>query len=363
MRLAEYSVPKMSSAVADEDGTGGPFFCSLAEGVSAFARRHQAAKMLVVSDRSTYKAVAALPKNPRYVFLVLDAEDCLPLFSMPDGVSCVLAAGRASLLRAARYFAEVRGVPCAVFPVSGALDGAYEGEAELLCGGVRTRSALSESEVFCDCTLLNAAEGYARLLLGRLALFEARVLRAFRFSAGNPRAEESVFPIVEKIPVNSEGKEIALRNAKLREAEREGAYAGEGIFLARKLKSAGEPNPEWNAFWQLSALYFCFFAYGRPRRYLLPDYSARADAAGIEYRRQTVPTEAEFASRALALEAMRGAFTAEITALRGRRDERTRAFLALGGTRDKADVSALKSLPEFSFGLSSLVRDFGLMEW
>ena len=49
MRLAEYSVPKMNSAQAEEDGKGEPFFFTLAEGVSAFARRHLAAKILIVS--------------------------------------------------------------------------------------------------------------------------------------------------------------------------------------------------------------------------------------------------------------------------------------------------------------------------
>lgn len=363
MRLAEYSVPKMNSAQAEEDGKGEPFFCTLAEGVSAFARRHLAAKMLIVSDKSTYRTVAALPKNPRFVFLVIDAEDCLPLFSMPDGVSCVLAAGKPATLRAARYFAEVRGIPCAAFPVSGALDGAYDPQAALLCGGVRAKGALAECEVFCDPALYCAPEGYARLFLGRLALFEARVLRAFGFSAGNAAAEERAFPFLANPPLSADVRQIATRNAEVRKAEREGAHTGEGALLAERLRHAGEPNPEWNAFWQLSALYFCFFAYGKPRRYVLPDYSARADAAGAEYRRQSVPTEAEFASRALALETVRGAFTAEITAMRGRRDERLRSYLALGGTREKADVSALRSLPELSFGLSSIVRDFGLMDW
>ena len=124
MQLAEYSVPKIKPVQGEEDGReGGLFFCSLFEGVSGLARRYPAAKLLVVSDKESYQAVSALPKNPRFVFLVLDAEDCLPLFSMPDSVSCAIAVGGEKTLWAVRYFAEMRGIPSAVFPLSGSLSG------------------------------------------------------------------------------------------------------------------------------------------------------------------------------------------------------------------------------------------------
>ncbi|MDE7158880.1 MAG: hypothetical protein K2N74_04820, partial [Clostridiales bacterium] len=287
-----------------------------------------------------------------------------PLFSMPDCVSCVVAAGRKKTLFAARYFAEVRGVPCAVFPSDGALFGAYEPQTELLCGGITTTSALRTSEIYCDAAIIKKCAGaYAALLLSRLALLEARVLRSFRISCGNAQAEERMFSLFSQLPAEPNEEDVVRWNAEMRRAEREGAYIGEGTVLADLLRAEGVSAPEWCAYTQLSALYFIFFTRGKPRKYFIPNYAARSVVAGTEYPAQNIPTEAEFASRSVALEAMRAQFAAETASIVKRKTAYNRTFLALGGCPQSAGLSTLKKLPEVTSGLTAIIRDFGLMDW
>lgn len=364
MQLAEYSVPKINFATScdNRETEGGLFFCAFREGVREFSLRFPAAKMLIVSDTSALEAVATVPKNERTVFLVLNEEDCLPLFSMPDGVSSVVAVGRGKTLFAARYFAEVREVPCAVFPTDGTCRGAFETQARLSCGGVLTVAPLAPCEPFCDVSLIhNAGAAYASLLLSRLALIEARALRAFRIPCGNDRAEERAYALLCKLPKEPNAEEVVRWNAELRRTESVGAHCGEGAMLAELLKSEGVAEPEWCAFSQLSALYYTFFMRGKPRRYHVPNYAARSVSAETEYLAQRIPTEAEFATRSVALEATRARFATETAALIKR--SYRRAFLALGGRPQKATLSALKKLPEHVHGLCAVIRDFGLMDW
>ena len=63
-------------------------------------------------------------------------------------------------------------------------------------------------------------------------------------------------------------EEIVRRNARLRMLEEDGVPQGEGMRLE------GSAYTRWQA---LCALYLAFFAKGRPRRYAVPDYAARAE--------------------------------------------------------------------------------------
>lgn len=296
-------------------------------------------------------AFAGAALSPRAVSLIYDG-DALPLFAMPDGVSHIAAAGGEELLFAARYFAEVRGIPVTLFPESSTLAGCFEGRGELALGGERTVVPLAEGKVVCDSKRLSPtlAEGYARLLLSRLSALEARALTAFGLCV---RGETVSFDGTE------EG--IVTANAARRIREREGIYAGEGVVLAGLL---GGEAPSWNAYLLLTALYAAFFEKGKPRKYFTPDYRARAARAGANYP-VGLPTAEEYVLRALALEGCRGEFAREFGALCAEREQIHREISRFGDLPENGgDLSRLQLLPERApNGLSAIIRDFGLMEW
>ena len=332
MGLAAISLPKKN---LEEE----IIFSSTEEGVRQ-ALECSAGKVLLLSDDGSFSSFATFP---RALSLIFDG-DVLPLFSMPDGISRVLASGGEETLVAARYFAEVRGIPCRVFPSNAALFGVFERRGEVFLGDDRALSPLAECDAVCDMSRLEAslADAYARLLLARLALFEAKALTAF----GIPReAEETALPETKE--------EIVLGNARLRRAESRGAYAGEGAALARLLQD--EELPCRTAYHLLTSLYAAFFEYGKPRRYFTPDYRVRAAEAG------TVPC---VPTRDLALERMRAHFAKEIGRELKNRDRDCAMFRTpLRGDFERR-MKILKQLPEYAKnGLSAIIRDFGLMEW
>ena len=331
MRL-DSSVPKIKPADGGAYGGGGLSFCSVEEGASRFLRG-RAGKVLALAEDSAFSAMLPAVRLPRAVSVLWEG-DALPLFAMPE-VSGVLAAGGKEVLQAARFFAAVRGVSCALFPAGAALDGAFSPRGEVSVNANRIRVPLSPAEVFCDCAFLRGSlsEGYARLMLSRLALFEARAVGLLcRRPFGGAGYEEafSLSGMTGELPP----EEIVRRNARLRVLEDGGVPRGEGIVLG---------IPAYESWRLLLGLYLAFFAKGKPRRYAVPDYAARA----------------------LRLERVRGELLAELRALAARKNAYERALRTYGvlpaaGT----DVHKLKTLPERAEGgLSSVIRDFGLMDF
>ena len=360
MRLADCSVPKMTPEIGTRDGMAdGLIFCPAEEGVHAFLRAHAAGKALFVSDGGSYPVFAGV-SAPRAVFAVLDGSDALPLFLMPDDVRCVLASGGEATLVAARVFAAVRGVPCALFPTDAALDGALCKLAEANVGGERMTAELPLSHIFCDFTRMKGsfAQAYCRLLLARLALVEERAVSVLR-QRERCACYETVYGALMRIDPSPQ--EIVGLNARVRRAEDEGFPAGEGVTLAQLTDGA---MPAWQAFRALSALYSAFFRKGRARRYVIPDYAARCAIAGEEYGGQDIPTAAEYAQRALTLEKFRAEFVREIAAVVREREAYLRNLRALSGSYfEETGNCPLKILPEKApHGLVAVIRDFGLME-
>lgn len=313
-----------------------------------------AGKALLLSDGGL--ALSAFT-SPRAIGAVFEG-DALPLFSMPDGVSRVLAAGDRETLFAARYFAEVRHIPCILFPSDAALDGVFETRGEILLGGERIVAPLRAGKFICDEARMrpSCANAYARILLGRLAKIETEALNEIRHAGlfSVPAAE-----------LPSTFEELAEGNMALRQAEAAGAYAGEGIVLSKLLE--GETAPCWSAYLLLSALYAAFFGKGKPRRYFTPDYRARAKRAGVIYAPQNIPSAEEYVLRAMELERVRARFAAETLCAVDEREELYRKVSAwtqkrLSARGGRTDLLAL--LPEHApQGLSAVIRDFGLMEW
>lgn len=363
MRLAEVTLPKINPEENGSENLGGLFFCPLGEAVERTLPCF-AGKTLFVSDARSIGGFAPYACSPRAISVVFEA-DALPLFSMPDGVGAVFAVGSAETLKAARFFAKVRRVPCVLFPTEGDLRGVTEESGEILLCGQKTRVSLAEGEVYIDLSLTapSLAEAFASLLLSRLALIEEHALRVFT-CADKPAVYEKAFALSE--PAREfDGEELVRRNYGLRHLEREGAPVGEGQTLARLHKAAGESYPYWRAFCALSALYSAFFECGKPRRYFVPDYSERAESARAEYWSVSVPSAEEYSFRANMLERMRESFCAELKALLGRKEQFVQTFCSLAHTEPpRVELERLRYLPEYCpAGLSAYIRDFGLMEF
>lgn len=341
MQLAACAVPKKTMENDTEDG----LFCSLREKVEELMAV-TAGKVLFVSDETSFPALAFAARLPRAVSVVTEG-DALPLFAMPE-TAAVVAAGHAGVMRAARLFARVRKNRCLLFPTDPSFGGAY-GEGEVKLGSDTFCYPLAEGEVYWDETLLSDyAEGYARLLLCRLALFEQAALARFN---GGERPPEEAFGVLMDLGETSP-REILLKNAALR---RLSASEGEGRILAERVGN-------FSSFEALTKLYVAFFRCGAPQKYVVPAYEARAKAAGIPFRSVNIPTEEVYTHRALVLGGRRGEFLRELGLITQKNATYRRVYRSLGGTVKEADVKELKYLPERSNGLSAVIRDFGLME-
>ncbi len=358
MEFAE-PLPKTN---APTEGESGLVFCSTEEGVKEIFKERPAGRGLFVTDGSALKAFrSCLPS--RALCLVLDSDGCLSLFRTSDDLSYVVAAGKKSTLVSARFFAEIRKIPCTVFPVSMAFDGAYERFGNVRFSGGEERVPLKEAKVCCDGEIVcdSAGQAYMRLLLSRLALIEAKAMRLFGADHGREEAEERAYSALLTLRAETlDIRSIALKNAAIRQCERDGMNGGEGAVLVETIGREGEEQ----AFFLLSALYAAFFERGKARLNV-PDYAARARYANVSYAAQKVPTVAEFALRAARLERMRSDLYRELNAFLGGTIHYRNNFFSLAGRRvsEERNLSALRMLPELTVGLSSLIRDFGLMEW
>lgn len=317
-----------------------------------------AGKTLLIFDGNDL-AFAAAACSPKAIAVVFDG-DCLPLFSMPDGVSRVLATGEEELLFAARYFSEIRGAPCTLYPSDSALEGAFEERGAVLLNGERRTVPLSSrTKIVVDEDKIKKSlpEGFARCLIARLAALEDEALKEL----GGKERET----LEAEFPASLEAKDIVSANISQRKKELCGFPVGEGKILSRLLKERGEKYPAWRAYLQLSALYAAFFEKGKPRRYFTPDYRKRAEEAGDAFF--SVPSAEEYVLRAMALERIRAPFARVSAAISDAREEYAKIMTALAGepvSLKAGELRNLKILPERApLGLSAVIRDFGLMEW
>ena len=332
MQLISASVPKRNAPPGVANGQNELLFSTVREAAEAQFSRFAGGKLALVSDPERFALFRGFALSPRALSLILE-EDALPLFSLPEGVSCILAAGGEGVLTAARCFAEVRRIPCVLFPADASLRGVSEEEAYITLGGKGALHRLAPASVCCD----------KALLLPSLAAF----------GMGEPRPE---------VPAFEATFECVLRAAYVLPAA---LREGEGFTLAALLQRDGEKTPHWRAYVQLSALYAAFFEKGMPRRTFVPDYARRALCAGAPLCAR-VPSPEEYALRALTLERIRSGFAKEAKAMleaRERQAERISSLSAAPVSLRGGNTFRLRYLPEFApRGLSALIRDFGLLD-
>lgn len=348
MRLADRLLQKMNDG---ENGREGLHFTATDEGARQFFSRNRAGKPFVVADAENYKRLSRFALGVNALSLVYDG-DALALFSMPDGVGSVFCAGGEDVLRAARYFSSVRRVPCALFPQSGTLVGAYERSGEITLCGQQKKVTLAEGEVYFDCANgFSLSEAYAQVYLSALARFEERALADFGVIKRTERPEI-------KLCAYPDRADLVAQNARLRREENEGAPAGEGRLLADLYRKDKNKRPVYRAFTELFALYFAFFKCGIPRKYYVPDYSARAKTAGAKYGALHIPTPQEYAMRALSLEKMRSFKLRELKTIL---ESWQKSPFCIKQSASLLNLKFLKYLPEYGGGLTAIMRDFGLL--
>ncbi len=338
--MQDLSAPKKNPSMGD----GAESFCSVRDMTAAFFRR-TAGKVLFVSDEGSFPEIAPAARTPRAVSAVI-GRDALPLFAMPE-TSGVFAVGGADVMRAARLYASVRRVPCVLFPTQSELFGVF-GQESVAVKDVSFGYPLAEGEVYLDERLFSdVAEGYAGLLLCRLALFERRAL--FLFDGGE-RPSEEAFGVLMGADEPSL-RDVLLKNAALRRS----GITGEGAYLAAEVGN-------FSAFDALMRLYVAFFRCGSPRKYAVPDYGARARAAGVPFAEMSVPDEETYARRALVLSGRRADLLRELSLISQKNATYCRVYRSFGGKIRTVGAEKLKYLPEKTNGLSAVIRDFGLLE-
>ncbi len=364
MRLAQHSLPKMNP---ENDGgkehSVGFSFCPLEDGVER-AQPRFGGKTLFVSDTRSMGCFATFARNLRSISVVFES-DALPLFSMPDGVGSVFAAGGEETLKAARFFAAVRRVPCVLFPAEAHLRGVLEERGEILLCGKHSRVPLARGEIKIDLDLCKSsfAEAFASLLSARLALIEQHALQIF---CGKDKSLlfEQMFTLTE-VSHEPDAGELVFRNYAIKSLQQRGAPAGECEVLVQMHRAAGDSFPIWRSYVELSALYGAFFACGKPRKYAVPDYDSRARRANTKFCNVKVPTPEEYETRASLLEQMRPVFSAELQLLQDRKEFFENVFRKFTAQEPpKVNFALVKTLPEqVPEGLSAIIRDFGLLDF
>lgn len=351
MQLIECAVPKTTSQTGEEGYTDDRlFFSTVEKSIIEAQKKFCGGKLLFVSDGAGFIPFSTFISSPRAISFIFDG-DTLPLFSTPDGVTCVFACGSGDVLRAARYFALIRRVPCILFPRIATLDGAIYDCGWIRLGDAFAERPLGQGDVVCDMQLMKGSfhRAYATVLLARLAAFESRVLSAFSLGS----------EIKYSCEIDSSFAAVKACSHLSKDVLR-----GEGFAFARLLEEEGETCPEWTAYVQLTALYAAFFEKGKPRRYYTPNYNARAQAVGEKV--QNVPTVEEYIARAFCLERIRAKFLSEIRPFAKGFLQEEELLYSLCKERVQAGRKrkTLKYLPErYGMGLTSIIRDFGLLEW
>lgn len=368
------------------------FDCGLTEGdlddfPALLKARFPFGSYLVLTDEESALALGnALKRVPKKLMLVLKREeDILPLFSVSDGITCVIGAGSAA--GAARYFACARSLPFVAVCLSCLPAGVLDRTAEVSVNGTRAAYPVPLPKLaFFDGG--RAAENgrgifyaLAFLLASEFSLFSEEAARLLGLSEGEREKETEAllfaacaFSDVPFAAFKSADAHALFRAAlTAKYCFRSGFPEGEAFGLSLLLeKISGVPREAvlFSCTKALADLYALFFDGGFYRGGKV-DYNARFAraselAAGkeITVNNINIPTAEQLKARAAAFEKNKTILARRASDFCAKAEKIGSAFAQYVPEADGKIGEIMRFLPEFSpdsRGITTLMRDFSLL--
>ena len=383
MRLTDFSLQKL----AQSKYQGEIYFFTAEEAGEMLSRTYPYAKSLLLLSVDTadkFPLFQQLFPNSS-VIVLLPGDGVESLFSLPDDVSFVTCFGEDYVIHAARYFAHVRGVPCAVFAYNAVSQALCTSQVRVCIGGEKTEYFAKFSEfVFVDDQLLHKdsfLQAYVNTLSLRLALFElkfnALILQA-KYDEGHYQTVAGAISACAETPFSLLDRRLLFCAALVISlCAAEGFPFGELKVLSETyLKLGAGPLSAFYAMQKLSKAYQVFFKHGKYRKYYTPPYHARIrQASGLYKKReeeisatQSIPEVESLALYSQVFESVRAQFLFDAQELVRRAqwlEDNIEAYKPRFPVENKVLNAALKYLPEGnkSYGITSLMRDFGLFDF
>ena len=383
MRLTDFSLQKL----AQSKYKGEIYFSNYEEGAGVLSRKYPYVKMLLLLSINTADKFTLFQQlfPQATVCVLLPQEGVEKLFALPDDLALVLCYGEDYAVQAARYFASVRALPCAVFVRNAQAKPLCMPEVEVCIGGQKSQSIAKHPEfLFIDDALWDKDSflpAYVNVLSARTALFEAKfnelILQTLYDRDCSQTVESAIaacaqtpFPFLEKRQIFCASLLICL-------CAQSGFSLGElGILTSTYERLGAGSLAGFYAMEKLAKTYQVFFKYGNYRKYYTPPYHARIRQASGLYKKseeeldsqQILPSVETLSLYAQVYETVRAQFLCEAQELLRRLEwleDNVKEYKAAFPMENRLLNAALKYLPEGNphYGLTSLMRDFGLLDF
>lgn len=354
------------------------------EGATFLSRRFPAADVLVLLDASSVAQYAFFKERfPAATVFVTGNEGAEKLFALSDDISLVLSCGEDALVYA-RYFATLRALPCAHFLTRARARTLCLPRVRLLVGGEKTEYPVKFPEyVFIDGERMSeesAVDAYIGAMSAPVALLEEKfdgILFARRYKKEERETLLQAYSSVSGEPFASLSRNALFAAAYLCDkVGHKSAFQSEVGFLSDVYRTLGlGVAGGLYAVQKLSRLYRVFFSCGTYRRYYTPPYLLRTQRAAGLYKRSeeeissrlSCPSVERLSVYADVFETVRAQFSFEAEELL-RRAQWLEENVPKGykkETDNRLLNAALQYLPEGrkAYGITSLMRDFGLMDF
>ena len=354
------------------------------EGATFLSRRFPVADVLVLLDASSVAQYAFFKERfPAATVFVTGNEGAEKLFALSDDISLVLSCGEDALVYA-RYFATLRALPCAHFLTRARARTLCLPRVRLLVGGEKTEYPVKFPEyVFIDGERMSeesAVDAYIGAMSAPVALLEEKfdgILFARRYKKEERETLLRAYSSVSGEPFASLSRNALFAAAYLCDkVGHKSAFQSEVGFLSDVYRTLGlGVAGGLYAVQKLSRLYCVFFSCGTYRRYYTPPYLLRTQRAAGLYKRSeeeissrlSCPSVERLSVYADVFETVRAQFSFEAEELL-RRAQWLEENVPKGykkETDNRLLNAALQYLPEGrkAYGITSLMRDFGLMDF
>ncbi len=383
MRFCEHSLQKM----IQEKYQGQVYFGKIEEGAELLSRARPFAKILLLISLKTADKFERLEKLfPSATVVALNPSGgAEKLFAQPDDISLVVCYGEDYAVATARYFAAVRALPLAVVAYNLTAQAAVKDEVTVCLGGEAFTYPVSYPEfLFFDDSLADKdgfLTAYCNLLPMQATLLELE----FTSLLLQTSYQKEWYEVAEYVLTNTlqfgyqrmDERAVYIASVLFTLCRQEGGIVGEGDTLTTTYRRIGVGALSgYYALEKLSKLYHVFFSLGQYRKYYVPPYHARNLQASRLYqaseeeigKRQVLPSVESLSTYADVLETVRAHFLCKAGRLLRKLNEITDDLQGeINGkkTENKILNCGLKYLPEGnqSYGLTSLIRDFGLLDF